>query len=95
MKKILLTLIVVCFCFIAQAGELEHIFRDAGGWDFSINDMGDCVEDEHLYINLPEEEWNKIRGVDINFRRKTHFSASLCIKCRLINISCCGNDSYR
>ena len=96
MKKPILFLLCFLVCFVAWAGELEHIFRDAGGWDLSINDTGECFEEKHLFIKLSEGDWNVICGGDKDFRRDyASWYGEICIKCRRIDISCSGNDIFR
>lgn len=96
MRLILISFLFVSLTVNCWGGELKHIISDGEFWYKGIfEERASCIEEEHLEIDLPEKEWNKIKGIDIDFKRVTHFSATLCIKCRLISVSCAGNDWFR
>ena len=94
MKSLCLLLVLLFVCGVAVAGELKHIIKDSEIITRFDDSRWDCIEKEHLWIDLSQEGWNKICGRDINFKRQTPFSAQICIKCRKIAVSCCGNDWY-
>ena len=91
-------ILILLFCSIAKAGELKHIIRDGEYWYEGIfEERASCVEEEHLWVNLSLEDWCKIGNYDYDkiYKRHLHFSAQICIKCRLISVNYNGNDWYR
>lgn len=94
---IVFTLVISSSCF---AGELVHIIKDSESWYEGIfEERASCVEEEHLFIELSREDWWDIAGVDkstiSDHWKEIGFSAQFCIKCRLISVSCNGNDWYK
>ena len=98
MKKLT---IILLLCLLCQNGwgdnwELQHLIRDSDVGGFIWEDRVPCLEgEEHLFIPLPEEAWNDICEIKEGFKREVHWSGSICIKCRRIDVACAGNDTFR
>ena len=98
-KVALLTFLLLSLCVGGWAGKLEHVIKDM---DFSPDwEKVECIEgEEHLFIELAEKDWNKILidcggNTELDFIRGAGWDGSFCIKCRLIPVSCAGNDWFR
>lgn len=95
-KVIFILLLLLLFPTFSHGGELGHVIKDS---DMLTGDKWEeattCIEEEHLFIRLSEKNWNTILGYDKNYKRDVGFSARFCIKCRLIPVSCAGNDWYK
>ena len=75
---------------------LVHVISDNGWGDEKYRQYLNCVDNqEHLFINITPENYKDIVGLPKDWKPITHWSGSMCIKCRLIHISCCGNDSVK
>lgn len=96
MKTLLTLLILLCLTTSVFAGELKHVIKDSDHFtSYLFEERASCVEDEHLFIRLSEENWNTILGMDKKYKRGAGWSGTLCIKCRLIETACAGNDWFR
>ena len=94
MKTLIIILLLVSFTYNGYGEmELKHVISDGEFWYSDIWKRIDCIEGEHLEINLSKKDWYKIVGRNTGI--KVHFSAQFCVKCRLISVSCAGNDWYR
>ena len=95
-KKAVIVVMLLMMGLDGWGDELKHIIHDIDVYGKDNWEETKCIDgtNNHLFINLSEEDWKKVINSQIKEKRE-YFQADFCIKCRLIVVRSTGNDLYR